>query len=279
MEKTFLFSVDLEDVRERFEGGMRYAPRVPLMVARYLAFLDKHGFKATFFTVGQTAEANPDVIRSIVGAGHEIALHSMYHTPVADLGKERFRDDVAKNIEVLTKLGAPAIKGFRAPCLSMTKDTAWAYEAMGQCGLTYSSSVLPANSPLYGWPDHGGGIKEHGGVTELPVTILRMPNVPCAAGIYFRTLPRVLIKRGFDAAAHNGQAVVGYFHPYDIDEGQERFMHPDLNGNPFFSPFFNFLMYYNRGSVFPKLEVLIAQGWRIMRYDEFLGQRITHAHD
>ena len=62
MEKTFLFSVDLEDVRERFEGGMRYAPRVPLMVARYLAFLDKHGFKATFFTVGQTAEANPDVI-------------------------------------------------------------------------------------------------------------------------------------------------------------------------------------------------------------------------
>ena len=38
----FLFSVDLEDVRSRFDGGYRYRPRVAAMTHRYLDFLREH---------------------------------------------------------------------------------------------------------------------------------------------------------------------------------------------------------------------------------------------
>jgi polysaccharide deacetylase family protein (PEP-CTERM system associated) len=274
MAKTFLFSVDLEDVRERMPDGERYKPRVAEMTSRYLAFLKKHGCTATFFVVGQTAAANPEVIRAITEAGHEIALHSSRHTPLDTLGRERFARDLEENIAVLKRLGASAIRGFRAPVLSMTQATSWAYPILKQYGIDYSSSVLPAKNPLYGWPEHTGALSLHEGVAELPVSLLpyaALP-VPCAGGTYFRALPLTLLARGFDSANKAGRPVVGYLHPYDIDTQQERFMHPDIRGNRLL----NFLMYYNRKSVFPKLEALLERGYSIMRYDAFIDANPMH---
>lgn len=40
-----------------------------------LDLLDKYGVKATFFVPGYVAEHNPEVIRRIAAAGHELANH------------------------------------------------------------------------------------------------------------------------------------------------------------------------------------------------------------
>jgi hypothetical protein len=67
------------------------------------------------------------------------------------------------------------------------------------------------------------------------------------------------------------KAVLSYFHPYDVDVNQERFMHPHLND----SKLLNWLMYNNRSEVFAKAESLMKnQNAKIMRYDQYLATKI-----
>ena len=54
-KKYYLFSVDLEDVRDMIDNGMQYKEAVVSNTHKYLAWLSKHKFKATFFVVGRTA--------------------------------------------------------------------------------------------------------------------------------------------------------------------------------------------------------------------------------
>jgi hypothetical protein len=93
-------------------------------------------------------------------------------------------------------------------------------------------------------------------------------TVPLAGGIYFRIVPFSLSKRKMlkRATAYDGQALLGYFHPYDIDTRQERFMHPGINN----SWFYNFLMYQNRSKVFKRLDSLVQAGYRVCTYREYL---------
>ena len=150
-KNIFLFSVDLEDVRLRMQDGLQYKPRVEKMVEHYLQFLDKYKSKATFFTVGDIPEHYPSLIKTILSAGHEIACHSNKHIPVIEQTKEAFKNDLLQNLENLNKAGATNIVGYRAPIYSITEKTPWAFDVLSELGFTYSSSVLPAKNPLFGW--------------------------------------------------------------------------------------------------------------------------------
>lgn len=262
----FLFSIDLEDVRTMIPGGERYRPRVPEMTTRYLEFLRTHRARCTFFTVGQTAREYPSLIREIAAEGHELACHTDTHRPLTDMNRETFRDDLARNRDAVAIAGSE-ITGFRAPTFSLVEKTAWAHEVLAGLGFRYSSSVLPASNPLFGWPGFGDVPRRMSGVIEIPVNIrASAPRVPFGGGVYFRVLPGFLIESSFRAAARKRKHVVGYLHPYDIDTGQERFMHPGLNG----SRFYNGLMYVGRARVFGRLAHLMRQGWRIEPYRDFV---------
>ena len=52
----------------------------PEYTPKILDSLDEAGIKATFFILGKQAEDYPEVVKDIVGRGHEIANHSYYHT-------------------------------------------------------------------------------------------------------------------------------------------------------------------------------------------------------
>ncbi len=52
---------------------------------RILAALAEAEAQATFFVEGLNAELYPDALRSIAGAGHEVAFHGWQHEPWADL--------------------------------------------------------------------------------------------------------------------------------------------------------------------------------------------------
>jgi hypothetical protein len=54
-QNIFLFSVDLEDVREFIPDGKQYKEAVPANTIKYLDWLDKVNAKATFFIVGTVA--------------------------------------------------------------------------------------------------------------------------------------------------------------------------------------------------------------------------------
>jgi polysaccharide deacetylase family protein (PEP-CTERM system associated) len=268
MDNVFLFSVDLEDIRFLMEDGLSRTERVPANVHGYLGWLKNHDFRCTFFVVGDVAEAYPSLIREIFDKGHEIACHGYRHIPLDQQTPDQFRNLLEANRNALTRAGVKNIHGFRAPIFSLTEKTAWAYEVLKDLGFTYSSSVLPAKNPFYGWPQFGPRPKMIGGIVEIPMTVRRFGpyRIPAAGGVYFRVLPAFFIRRSAKKLLRTNRPLVGYFHPYDVDTEQERFMHPEIND----SRFYNFLMYYNRKNVYRRLDAVIARGFTICPYAEYL---------
>ena len=250
-------------------GGDRLEERVPGNVERFVAFLAGHRMRATFFTVGDVARRYPLLLRRLVDMGHEIACHSSAHVTLDRHNPVSFRDDLMRNLDDLASAGAREVRGFRAPVFSLNAQTAWAYRQLTDLGFTYSSSVLPAKSLLYGWPGFQPEPQRIDSlIWEIPPTLASLPGlkVPVAGGVYFRVLPFWLIRRRFRQQARTGKPLVGYLHPYDIDTKQEPLMHPRLNGNYLL----NWLMYRNRKGVFRRLEKLISSGARIVTYSEFV---------
>ena len=252
---SLLLSVDLEDVRDWVENGKRYREGVPANTRNYLEHFKRWGVKATFFVVGEVARRYPHLIGEILEAGHELACHGDVHLQLDKLSPQEFRTDIERNLAALENAGGKGIVGFRAPTFSLTARTAWAHAVLADLGFSYSSSVLPAQNPLYGWPEFGKDArKTAGGLWELPVTLHGIPGlpVPMAGGVYFRVLPFLLSRWAIARSIGKGRPVVTYFHPYDIDTGQERFMHPDLGGKKHL----NMLMYIGRAKVLGRLDIL-----------------------
>ncbi|MCD6066802.1 MAG: polysaccharide deacetylase, carbohydrate Esterase Family 4-like protein [Bacteroidetes bacterium] len=267
--KIYLFSIDLEDVRLWMKGGEQYKERVPANTHAYMNWLNRHGFKCTFFTVGEVAEKYPSLIKEIISEGHEIACHTNKHITLDLQTPEEFRTDIEKSLEHFARAGAMEVKGFRAPVFSLTEKTSWAHQVLYDLGFTYSTSVLPAKNPLFGWESFGPEPKRTGsGILEIPMTVGKIGplNIPYGGGTYFRLLPKLLIKRKLQRHLSTQTPLLGYFHPYDIDTEQERFMHPGINN----SMLYNRLMYVNRSSVFNKLDMIIANGFSIHTYQNYI---------
>ena len=265
MPGVYLFSVDLEDVRTMVPDGMKYKEAVPRCTINYLNWLDSVQSKATFFVVGETALAYPQLIKEIHERGHELACHTFSHLHLTAQTPETFELDLIKNKEAIQKVVDVELTGFRAPTYSLVKNTSWAYAVLKKLGFSYSSSVLPAKNPLFGWPGFGNA-KWMQGVYELPISLSPFMNLPFGGGVYFRVLPTFFIQHCFKTFINSNQDVIGYFHPYDIDFLQESFMHPHLHNNALY----NKLMYFNRSKVFDRLNNYTQKDFKVMRYDSYL---------
>src|SRR5690348_15445552 len=59
--------------------------------------------KATFFTIGQQAKANPDGVRKLVAAGHTVATHTESHPlGFAKMGIEKAQPEIDQGIAAVT---------------------------------------------------------------------------------------------------------------------------------------------------------------------------------
>jgi peptidoglycan/xylan/chitin deacetylase (PgdA/CDA1 family) len=88
----------------------------PTWTPRVLATLAEHGATATFFLVAKKAEAHPEVVRAILGAGHAVGLHSYAHDRLFALRREgRVREDLERGIRVLEGLTGERPTLFRPP--------------------------------------------------------------------------------------------------------------------------------------------------------------------
>jgi polysaccharide deacetylase family protein (PEP-CTERM system associated) len=268
-KNIFLFSVDVEDDRIPGEED-KFSGRVPGNVETYLTFLKEHKMVGSFFVLGNIAREYPELLRKIEDQGHEIGCHSDSHIPLDKLDEKSFKEDLEKNVAAIKDAGIAKVSGYRAPCLSMSEKTSWAYKVLAEMDFVYSSSVLPAANPHYGWAGFPKKpSQQEGGVWEIPVTLsgLSVLDIPFAAGSYFRVFPFFLTKYLFKRCFRKDIPVIAYFHPYDIDPDQRKNAFPDVAGKPFF----NWMLYANRRTVMKKLEVILDQGASIGRYDEFVA--------
>jgi len=201
--------------------------RVERNVMRILDMLDEQPAKATFFTLGWVAERYPQLVREIVGRGHELASHGYGHLRASDQTEVEFRTDVTHAKKLLEDLSGVAVNGYRAPSFSIGARNLWAFDVLNDAGYQYSSSVYPIKHDHYGMPEaprFAFQPRPHD-LLELPPTTLNMlgRNFPASGGGYFRLLPYSvsawMMRR---VNEQDGNACIFYFHPWEIDPEQPR---------------------------------------------------------
>ncbi len=227
-------SVDVEDYFQvsAFESTIERAAwdslpcRVESNVDRILALLEDRGCRATFFTLGWVGERYPQLVRRIVGAGHELASHGYAHRRATDQTPHAFYDDISRARKLLEDISGGAVVGYRAPSFSISTRNLWAFDCIARAGYRYSSSVYPVHHDHYGMPDAPRFAYRVGnGLTEVPLTTARLfgVNVPAAGGGYFRLAPYAVTRWALERVNRNDRRpAVFYLHPWEIDPGQPR---------------------------------------------------------
>ncbi|MFE7229412.1 polysaccharide deacetylase family protein [Streptomyces sp. NPDC002405] len=165
---AFTFDVDAESCvlahdpsassRMSLMTHQAYGPRAG--VPRLLRLLRRQDVKATFFVPGFTADTYPDMVRSIVDEGHEVAHHGYLHEPMRGIDAAREAEYLDRGLEALDRLGIrPA--GYRAPWWEMNWHTP---DLLIERGFQYDSSLLDGDTP---YRLHGTGAT--GSLVEIPV--------------------------------------------------------------------------------------------------------------
>lgn len=200
--------------------------RVRPNTERILELLRPRSVRATFFVLGWVAERDPDLVRLIRDAGHEVGTHGYYHRRVVDMTPEEFRLDLERSLDVLARAGVTEVLGFRAPSFSVVESTRWSLEILAQQGLRYDSSIFPTGvHPDYGIPDaplDPHSVRED--LWEVPLTVIEIAGrrLPVGGGGYFRLLPYAATSWAMRRVNRQGRPVVVYLHPWELDPGQPR---------------------------------------------------------
>lgn len=246
---SITFTYDLEDGR----ASPSDAERFTAVTSRVLDMLDGAGVAGTFFVVGELGAHNPQLVAEIAARGHEVGLHGWRHVALTELTADQLRQDVRRGRAALQDAAGTDVTGFRAPLFSLVPKTAWAIDVLGEEGFDYSSSVLPAASPLFGdptaprepfrWPN---------GLVELPCPIAGRGRfaVPFIGGIYLRYLPFALVLR-LARSAPQGSWL--YCHPYDFDPGAP------FTSMPHAGRLTNRLLHHRRSDTLRRVSVLMER--------------------
>jgi polysaccharide deacetylase family protein (PEP-CTERM system associated) len=200
--------------------------RVEHNTLRMLEILDATKVRATFFVLGWIAERCPQLIRTIAAAGHEVASHGHDHQPVYSLAPDEFRSDVLRSKRYLEDLIGKAVRGYRAPCFSITD---WAIPILQEVGFDYDSSVVATvGHDRYGRLNgmHAGRpiVLLRDGFYEVCISCIRLGRrgIPWGGGGYFRFVPYVIWRQGVRSVLASGRPYIFYIHPWEIDPGQPR---------------------------------------------------------
>jgi len=230
-------SVDVEEYfhAKVFQEGTNGAragleSRVEASTERVLTLLASTKALATFFVLGQVAAAHPSLVRKIVGEKHEIACHGDGHELVSRQTPLEFRADVRRAKAILEDITGEPVIGYRAPNFSIGRAQAWAYDVLLTEGFRYDSSTYPIRHDSYG--DHDAPRFPHDvlrsgnqRLIEFPIGTVRLlgVNLPIGGGGYFRLLPMAVTRSGIKRVnAREGQSILFYFHPWELDPRQPR---------------------------------------------------------
>lgn len=168
-----------------FGANLWRAPRQPKVALTFddgphphdtpaiLEILQRTGARATFFMIGELARANPDLVRQVVRAGHEIGVHSDTHPWWFSLaGPARLRREIREANRTLEEIIGRRPRFFRPPMghknfflpgelagadLQMATWSARSYDTLGRSPEKIRDLILARATP-------GGIILLHEGV-------------------------------------------------------------------------------------------------------------------
>jgi peptidoglycan/xylan/chitin deacetylase (PgdA/CDA1 family) len=108
MAKTIILCADCEGTHRQ--------------LADTVDLIDRLGIAVNFFFVGETARANPAVVRH-VAQRHQVESHTMTHTPLRGLQPEAQHREIMEGKDVVEQIIGRPTHGFRAPCHSINRHT------------------------------------------------------------------------------------------------------------------------------------------------------------
>jgi polysaccharide deacetylase family protein (PEP-CTERM system associated) len=209
---------------------------------RLLALFSEFDVRGTFFVLGWVADREPDLVRRIAAAGHEVACHGYWHRLVFEQTPDEFRDDLRRAKAVLEALCGRPVVGYRAPSYSITLPAVWAFDVLAEEGFVYDASIFPIHHDRYGIPSaprhpHFAGtpypqLTSGRSMLELPPSTVRVAgtNLPVGGGGYFRVLPYRWTRWGISRLNRlERRPAIFYLHPWEIDPAQPRLDGPGLS--------------------------------------------------
>jgi polysaccharide deacetylase family protein (PEP-CTERM system associated) len=256
--KSSSLTIDVEEYFqvEAFANNIKmsewinYPSRIEYQMQLLLELLEETQVKATFFILGYIAEKHPKLIKLIAQKGHEVASHGFNHQHITKQSQQTFSNDITKAKLLLEDIISAPIKGYRAPCFSITAANSWAHDEIANSGYLYSSSTYPIAHDFYGVPDAPRTpYYLNNGLLEIPVSTVKFQNkiLPAGGGGYFRLLPYFIFKRMLNSSEKQLNFINFYTHPWEYDPEQ-----PKIESNAKS----NFRHRVNQGSALGKLRKL-----------------------
>ncbi len=98
------------------DGPGAYTPQI-------LAVLKQYNVPATFFQIGQNAEAHPDFVKQVLAEDHVISDHTYTHPDLSKLSSEAQMDEIKKTRLAIESIIAGPIHYFRPPYGAYNDET------------------------------------------------------------------------------------------------------------------------------------------------------------
>jgi len=200
-------------------------PLIINSIDKIIEWLRKNDTYATFFVVGELLEFKPDLLDKIIDNGHEIGFHTMHHSELNALNKEKFEEEIL----LFDKLTSKKSKGFRAPTFSLNFSTSWAIDVLEKNGYVYDSSIIPIKSYMYGIPNgelapykinstNINNDNQSGKILEFPLLTTKFfgKRIPSAGGFYIRALPLRIIEKAIRTYEKLNMPASTYIHSWEL---------------------------------------------------------------
>lgn len=225
VEEWFHIPIGLDNYLP-FDQWDQAIQRVQYVLPRMLDLFEKNNVTATFFFLGWIAEKHPSLVKETLRRGHEVASHGYAHKFIYNQTPGEFNADIYKTKSILENLTGCSVIGYRAPGFSITPETEWAFDILGEHGIKYDSSIFPGKR-FFGHYDTFN--KEPTIVDTAKTQIIEFPQtlvdfgvfkLSCFGGGYFRLFPKSFFLIMSDMIKKNDRPLILYIHPRDIDTNQ-----------------------------------------------------------
>ena len=175
-------------------------------VRRMLEIFGRHDVSATFFVPGYDAEQNPEHVREIVNAGHEVAAHGYLHERW-EVPPDEEEALLRRSHGILSDITGVAPLGWRSPGGMKSTRT---MQVLRELGYVYDSSDKDFDRP---YPAIVGGTPSSE-IIELPNNTSSLDDTPLyVEGAALPSEVLALWEREFDSLYHESGYFLVTFHP------------------------------------------------------------------
>ncbi|MFA6428773.1 MAG: polysaccharide deacetylase family protein [Candidatus Buchananbacteria bacterium] len=283
-----LLSIDLEywfesPSIERYLSGQE-KESLTLYCDQLLSLLSAKRATATFFVTGKVIKQEPELIKKLHLAGHEIAVHSFDHQPLWHKTAQQFTLDLKEMIAQIQFLTSTRPIGHRAANFSLDQQTNWALKILTANDIKYDSSIFPYHfSPwlfkayqgsLYGLAsknfipyrinlNYPNQVDKNSALLEFPTSIFHWSffKLPLTGGIYIRLIPWTIFKFLLKTKLKKEVASI-HFHPFDFLTNPPQLLMPQLK---------KFIKYYNTKNTWKKLNYLL-DNYHCLSFKQYLHE-------